>query len=212
VSADLRVDWFPRIGEIFSVGGFYKDLTNPIEQVFLAAASSAYSFQNAKDARVLGLELEAEARMDRLSAALTNYTARVNYSLIDSNVNVRQGVSGFEPTNLTRPLEGQAAYVLNTGLSYAGDSGFEASLFLNRFGKRLTAAGGLGIPDIYERPRNALDVSMGFPLPRGASARIEATNLLDAPYRYEQTVNEVTLVQRRYTTGRSVSVGLSWEF
>lgn len=212
VSTDLRMDWFLRPGEMISVGGFYKTLKDPIEQVFVAAASAAYSFQNARDARIFGLELDTQLGLDRISPALNNYSAQLNYSWIDSRVNVRQGVSGFEPTNLTRPLEGQASYVLNMGLNYADPAGFQAGVFLNRFGARLTAAGGLGIPDIYEQPRNALDASVGFPLPGGASARIKATNLLDADYRFEQTANDITLVQRRYSVGRTFSVGLSWEF
>jgi len=53
---------------------------------------------------------------------------------------------------------------------------------------------------------------VGFPLPGGASARIKAANLLDAEYRFEQTAHDITLVQRRYSVGRTFSVGLSWEF
>jgi hypothetical protein len=213
VSSDLRLDWFPRPGEMLSIGGFVKDLTNPIEQVFVAAASAAYSFQNAKDARIYGVEFDAQMGLERLSPALRDYGAQLNYSKIHSKVNVRQGEAGFEPTNLTRPLEGQAPYVLNAGLNWASPTtGVEAGLFFNRFGPRLTAAGGLGIPDIYERPRNALDATLGFPLPGGATAKIKGNNLLDAQYLFEQSTNGVTLVQRQYSVGRTFSVGLSWEF
>jgi len=213
VSSDLRIDWFPRPGEMFSIGGFVKDLTNPIEQVFVAAASAAYSFQNAKDARIYGLEIDAQMGLEHLSPALRDYTAQLNYSKIESKVNVRQGEAGFEPTNLRRPLEGQAPYVLNAGLNWTSPTtGVEAGVFFNRFGPRLTAAGGLGIPDIYERPRNALDATLGFPLPGGAAAKLKGNNLLDAHYLFEQSANGVTLVQRQYSVGRTFSVGLSWEF
>jgi outer membrane receptor protein involved in Fe transport len=109
-------------------------------------------------------------------------------------------------------LEGQAPYVLNAGLNYANLSGFEAGLFVNRFGDRLNAAGGGGIPDLYEKARTAMDASVGFPLTGGAKAKIKASNLLDAQYRFEQEANGITQVQRYYSTGRTVSVGLSWEF
>ena len=59
-SADLRVDWFVGLGDMVSIGGFYKRLTDPIEQVFIAAASTAFSFQNAKKASVFGVELETQ--------------------------------------------------------------------------------------------------------------------------------------------------------
>lgn len=211
VSGDLRLDWFPSPGEMFSVGGYYKHLTDPIEQVFIAAASSAYSFQNAEKADIVGIELDAQVGLGRLADALEAFSFQGNYSWIDSDVTVR-AYSTFQPTNLSRPLEGQAPYVLNVGLNWANPAGVEAGLFLNRFGQRLSAAGGSGIPDLYEMPRNALDATLGFPLAGGASARIRATNLLDAEYRFEQEANGITQIQRLYSVGRTISVGLSWEF
>ena len=118
----------------------------------------------------------------------------------------------YQPTNLSRPLEGQAPYVLNTGINYTGPAGLEAGLFYNRVGARLTAAGGSGLPDIYEQPRNALDASLAFSVPGGARARLKATNLLNAEYRFTQAANGFERVQRLYSVGRTVSVGLSWEF
>ncbi|MFO7895297.1 MAG: TonB-dependent receptor [Longimicrobiales bacterium] len=211
-SMDLRVDWFFGPNEILSLGGFHKDLKNPVEQVFIAAASSAFSFQNATKATVLGLETEARVRLGRFAAVLENIGLQANYSRIFSEVEVTaEGI--FQPTNLERPLEGQASYVLNTGLTYSSmDGGVDAGLYFNRFGERLTAAGGSGLPDIYEQPRNSLDASIGFPIRSGLRAKVKGTNLLDAEHQYLQSANGYTRTQRRYTVGRTFSVGLSWEF
>ena len=211
-SGDLRVDWFTGLGDMVSVGGFYKRLTNPIEQVFIAAASTAFSFQNAKEASVVGLEIETRFGLGRLASTLRDLSMQANLSLIDSDVEVRQGEGGFNPTNLTRPLEGQAAYVLNAGINYANSRQLELGLFVNRFGDRLEAAGGGGIPDLYEKARTQLDASVGFPLRGGASARIKATNLLDSSFLFEQEANGITQIQRLYSVGRTISVGLTWEF
>ena len=210
VSADLRVDYYPSPGELLSAGVFVKEMTNPIEQVFISAASTAYSFQNADDATVLGIELDAQLRLARISEWLEEFSLSANYSWIDSEVNVRpEGI--FQPTNAKRALEGQAAYVLNAGLNYSRGS-LEAGVFFNRFGERITAAGGSGLPDIFEQPRNVLDGTVGFPLMGGVTAKLKATNLLDAEYRFEQEANGITQVQRLYSAGRTFSVGLSWEF
>lgn len=211
VSTDLRVDWFPAPGEIFSLGGFFKSLDEPIEQVFVAAASTAYSFQNADEAVILGVEADAQFGLGRVSPALELFSASANYSWIHSDVTVRSG-SIFEPTNLTRPLEGQAGYVVNAGLNWNNLAGVEAGVFFNRFGARLTAAGGSGVPDLYEQPRNSLDASLGFPVLAGAKARVRATNLLNADYLFSQSANGITQVQRLFTTGRTFSVGISWEY
>ena len=211
ISTDLRLDFFPAPGEIFSIGGFFKMLDEPIEQVFIAAASTAYSFQNADEAMILGLEVEAQFGMERLSPVLEPLSLSANYSWIDSDVTVRAG-SIFEPTNMLRPLEGQASYVVNVGINWDQMTGVEAGLFFNRFGERLTAAGGSGVPDLYEKPRNSLDASLGFSLIGGSKARIRATNLLDADYRFEQAANGITQIQRLFSTGRTISVGVSWEY
>jgi len=211
VSGDLRADWFPRPGEVISIGGFYKDMQDPIEQVFIAAASSAFSFQNAEEAQVLGIEVDVQLGLDRIASLLEGFSFQGNYSWIDSEVRVRSG-GIFIPTELERPLEGQAPYVLNVGLNYSSFGGFEAGVFFNRFGTRINAAGGSGIPDIEEQSRNVLDASFGFPLFQGVSAKVRANNLLDAPYLFTQELNGITRDQRRYVVGRTFSVGLSWEF
>jgi len=208
-SGDLRLDWFTGPGEMISIGGFYKDLKNPIEQVFIAAASSAYSFQNAEEASVVGVELDVQLQASRLSPLLEGVFFSGNYSWIDSEVTVVPG-GVFQPTNTQRALEGQAPYVLNLGLNYGNTMGIDAGVFFNRFGPRITAAGGSGVPDIEEMPRNSLDASLGFPLTGGATAKLRATNLLDAQYLYQQSLNGFTRVQRGYSAGRTFAVSLSW--
>ena len=60
-NTDLRYELYPGSGEVFTIGAFYKDFTNPIEQIFSegSGGSSTFSFQNAKKAITYGLELEA---------------------------------------------------------------------------------------------------------------------------------------------------------
>jgi hypothetical protein len=193
------------------VGGFVKSMEEPIEQVFIAAASTAFSFQNAEDAQVLGLEFDVQLQGRRFARALENFSFQGNYSWIDSEVTVRPG-SIFIPTNLNRPLEGQAEYVLNLGTNYVSQTGLEAGVFFNRFGQRVNAAGGQGVPDIYEQPRNVLDATIGFGLPAGTRVKVKASNLLNAPFLFEQSGNGITRMQRRFEIGRTISVGLSWEF
>jgi hypothetical protein len=177
----------------------------------VAAASSAYSFQNADKATLIGVEADVQLSAARFHPALASFSVQGNFAWIDSEVSVsRTGI--FQPTNLKRPLEGQAPYVLNLGLFYGHPSGWDGSVFYNRFGERLTAAGGSGLPDIYEQPRNSLDATFSFPVRGGARIKLKGTNLLDAEYRFEQSANGITRMQRAYSVGRNLSVGLSWEF
>ncbi|MDT8367612.1 MAG: TonB-dependent receptor [Longimicrobiales bacterium] len=210
-SADLRLDFFPGAGELLSIGGFYKKIDEPIEQVFIQSASTAFSFQNADQAEVIGIETDAQIRLGRFLDLLDPFSIQGNFSYIDSEVDVRAD-GGFDPTSLERPLEGQAEYVLNAGLNYSDVRGLDAGIFFNRFGDRVSAAGGGGVPDIVEQPRNALDATLGFPLPRGVRASIKASNILDDAFVFEQSLNGFTQIQRKFSLGRNLSVGLSWEF
>ena len=211
-SFDLRWDWFLRPGELLSVSTFYKSLDEPIEQVFVAAASAAYSFQNADKAILYGVEADARHRLDVLSEALQDFSLQGNLSLIRSEVTVRQ-TGTFQPTNLERPLEGQSSYSLNLGMLYNyAPAGTDIGLFYSRFGQRLTAAGGFGIPDIYEQPRHQVDATLKQALFPGMMLKLKASNLLNEPFRFTQEGNGIEQMQREYKTGINFSIGMSYDF
>ncbi|MGD8494814.1 MAG: TonB-dependent receptor [Gemmatimonadales bacterium] len=207
---DAKWEWFSRPGEVLSVGAFYKKLSRPIEQVFIATASSGYSFQNAQDGHVLGGELTIRKRLDFLGGFASNVTATGNFSLIDSQVNViAEGL--FDPTNTQRRLEGQSPYVVNLNLVWQSNSGrTEIGTFYNVFGARIEAAGGSGVPDILEQPRHVVDLTFRHQLTNRLGVKLKAENLLDQPYRWEQSANGITRLQREYQVGQTISVGLSY--
>lgn len=104
-------------------------------------------------------------------------------------------------------MVGQAAYVVNAGLGYTHPSSdMSATLLYNVVGRRIAEAGVYPMPDSYEQARHVLDAALRLPLWAGVSLKVDAKNLLDAPYRTLQG----TLVRSEYRTGRSFSVGLSW--
>lgn len=104
-------------------------------------------------------------------------------------------------------MVGQAPYVVNAGLTYlpAGNSA-SATLLFNRVGDRITAAGDKPLPDVIERARNSLDLSIRLPVAGAFSARLDGKNLLDAPNR----VTQGTVTREQYRIGQTVQVGLVW--
>lgn len=209
-SFDLRWEWFPAVGEVYTLSGFHKSFEDPIEQVFIASASSGYSFQNAQAARLYGIELGLRKRLGSLASWLEGFSFQGNAALIDSEVRVRTG-GIFDPTNLKRSLEGQSPWTLNTNLVYqTPDGGTEAGLYLNMFGERIVAAGGSGVPDIKEQPRPQVDFTVQRDLWRGLRLNLEAENLLDAEHRWEQRANGITQIQRVYRSGRTFSLNFTY--
>ncbi len=156
---DLRYELYPRAGEVFTAGVFYKYFDQPIEQI-LQQGGAIFTYLNPEKATVYGVELEVRKKLDMVSA-LKNFTIQGNASLIRSNVQ-------DEGRNIDRPLQGQSPYVLNLGLMYdLVDAGFNATLLFNQIGKRIylvgdiPASGGGGAPDIWEAPRPVMDFQAG---------------------------------------------------
>jgi outer membrane receptor for ferrienterochelin and colicin len=204
---DLRWEWFPRSGEVISLGAFGKRFVNPIERVE-QATSGAYqaTFQNARSGENYGIEVELRKTLDALGAWAQGLSAFSNITVMDSRISL-DTTRGLTVTNRQRRMVGQAPYVINSGLTYANVSGdLSATLLYNRVGPRIVAAGVLPLPDIIDQARNVLDLSLRFPLRSGVSARVDARNLLDARYR----VTQGTLTREAWNVGRTFSVGLNW--
>ncbi len=210
-SLDVRWEWFPAAGEALTLSGFYKELDRPIEQVFVATAGEAYSYQNAENGRLFGAEAGARKRLGLLHpGGPGGLTLSGNLALIDSRVNVRTG-GIFDPTRPERPLEGQADYAASLGVIYRSPGrDTKAGVYFSVSGDEVTAAGGANQPDIVKRPRPDLDVTLEQSLAPRLAVELEATNVLDSPHLWEQSMNGITRMQRRYTTGRTFSLSFQY--
>jgi TonB dependent receptor/CarboxypepD_reg-like domain/TonB-dependent Receptor Plug Domain len=205
-NADVRWEWYPNAGEVVSVGAFAKRFDDPIERVFQpTSASPVIVFVNADAAVNYGVELEARKSLGMVAERLRRLTAFTNLTLMKSEI--RLGGSAAASTNANRAMIGQSPYVVNAGLTWATDDGrWSATTLYNRMGERIVAAGELPLPDVRERPRDVLDLSLRFPLLAGFSGKVDARNLLDAEFVQAQG----GVVREGYRVGRVVQLGLSW--
>ncbi len=207
-NGDLRWEWYPNSGEVLSVAVFGKHFEKPIERAYLGAGSAQplITWINAASADDYGIELEARKKLGFLAGALAPLTAFSNLTVMHSQIRVANADVVF--TNQKRRMVGQAPYVVNAGLTYGSASGAaSATVLFNRVGERIVAAGADPLPDVVERPRNALDVSLRFPLLGEISGRFDAKNVLDASVEQVQG----TVIRERYFTGRVLQFGLVWK-
>jgi Outer membrane protein beta-barrel family/CarboxypepD_reg-like domain/TonB-dependent Receptor Plug Domain len=154
INTDVRYELYPRAGEVLSVGGFYKNFKNPIEQFYNEDGGGSFSFLNPESAYSYGVEIEYRKKLDVISS-LKNFTFQSNISLIKSNVK-----DVLRETN--RPLQGQSNYVINAGLLYDLEKyGVNATMLFNMIGRRIYLVGGSGAfsgsPNVWELPRPLLD-------------------------------------------------------
>jgi TonB-dependent receptor len=157
INTDVRYELYPRAGEVFSVGFFYKNFKDPIEQFYNEDGGGSFSFVNPSQANSYGVEVEFRKKLD-IVHSLKNFTFQSNLSLIKSNVKDAL-------LDLNRPLQGQSNYVINAGLLYDIEKyGLSATALFNMIGRRIYLVGSSaafsGSPNVWEAPRPLLDLQI----------------------------------------------------
>ena len=216
---DVRWEWFVRPGELLSASVFYKDFTDPIERTIdpEAAANQEITYVNRSSARVYGLEVEVQKRLDDLASWLRHVQVGGNLTLTESQVSrpddVLQAIRAFDVgASDTRPLQGQSPYILNLNAGYENPTtGTSINVFFNRFGDRLDTVTRNGV-DLYEQGRSILDVNASQRLLHGIKASVSVKNVLDSEEVVSQSFQGTEYVNDLRPLGRTVSVGVSYSF
>lgn len=182
-NADLRWEYFLGGSELFAMSAFAKSFADPIETVSNAqGSSSSLTYCNARDAVVLGSELEARFSLGRVHRALDPISLAANVSLSWSEVNIPAdscGGSTFLLTNTRRTLGGQSPVVANLVLGYSTPSvPISAYVFYNVYAARLEEAGSFGLPDVYQDTFHQLDLAFNWTPSERFNLRLTAKNLL----------------------------------
>ncbi|MGV9013546.1 MAG: TonB-dependent receptor domain-containing protein [Flavobacteriales bacterium] len=190
---DARLEIYPEMGEVFSVGVFRKSFTDPIEMFFVPGAGSGgtrnFTYKNAQSAQSIGAEVELRRSFSPYtkSRILGRMGLLFNGTLINSTVTLGAQAVGQDQN---RPMMGQSPYVVNAGLFYTDTATkFQFNVMYNTFGKRLYAVGSFGTPDIYEMPANGLDITIGKDLGEHFALKFGLQNILDTRTLLQQDSN-----------------------
>jgi outer membrane receptor protein involved in Fe transport len=196
---DFRWEYYSNEGEVFSIGVFAKNFTNPIERVYQGSSGTRIiTFVNAEGASNYGVEVELRKNLGDY------FTVSTNATVMNSDIRLTKGTSAV--TNTNRAMVGQAPYMFNTGLTWNYNDA-SISLLYNVVGPRITEAGEIPLPDVVEQKRDIVDISARFPLWNNLSVRMDIKNILDAPYQLLQG----NIVRESYTVGRGFNVGFNWK-
>lgn len=204
---DFRWEFYPSPTEALSVAVFAKRFQDPIERVYLATSGTRIvSFANARRAENYGIEIEGRKRLGFLADGLDSFSVFSNLLLMASDIEIGSGASS--QTNDQRAMVGQSPYAVNAGLTFTDPNRRgSATVLYNVSGRRIYSAAEAPLPDIYEEARHLLDVSLRLDLTDALSAKIDAKNILDAPYE----ITQGDVVREYYRSGRSVGFGMSWK-
>jgi hypothetical protein len=212
---DLRYEWFPNPGELFSVSLFYKDLKDAIERGNRKVEGDVITFNN-YDATLYGVEFEARKSLGFLGDTFSLFSLGGNLSLVKSAVRLsdtdfNQRRQFLPNSSRTRALYDQSPYVFNMDLNYSNPSiGTSATLIFNVSGPRI-AITKLNTDDVYEQPTPTLDFVMAQKLGRHMTLKLGAKNLLDP--KIERTYGKNSnLLYSSYTKGRAFGLSVAYDF
>ena len=237
---DARLEWYFGREQFVTLGGFYKDLENPIEEVGASSLDSPINtFINAPAAQIFGFEFEYQQALplhDWLKwdwLADRDFVVKTNYSYTNSEVSadgdvltasfnagsIEQNVIAGESFIIDgRRLQGQSDHVVNVQFGYDNEAaGSSFRVLFNYASDRIRTTESLvaNQPAIIEQPPLSLDLtySKDFNFKGGLyTLGLSAKNLTGANYSATQSGTENTIVVDRFDRGQSLSVSLKKSF
>jgi hypothetical protein len=216
INGDAKLEFFPALGELVSVSGYYKTFDMPLLTTVGATSNGCrVSYANGKSAIVYGGEFEVRKR---LAGPLS---ANLNFSYVHSEATLDSAFA-FALAGAVKPqLQGQSPYIINAGLNYDDpDLRLGVSVLFNYFGDRVYQYGASGVSggtvnvvaDQIEEARGTLDakITKGF---GRVTFSVAGRNLTDEPVTVTQrTASGATIPVVHYRRGYDVTLGVSSEF
>ena len=221
-NGDLRYEFYPSRSEMISVGVFYKYFVDPIEQVTQAVTGSDLyiTYQNAQHAYDIGAEVEVRKSLAGLSSNsfLQNLSLVLNASLVRSRVSLTQDANNLLLTN--RALQGQSPYVVNAGLFYQDQQGWQVSAQYNVIGPRIAFVGDTKSNySVFELPQNTIDVALTKAVGEHLQLKAGVKNLLNQLTRQYYDLNRNGKIDNgetapfaRYRKGAYSMLGVVYKF
>lgn len=237
---DARLEWYFGREQFVTIGGFYKDLENPIEEVGASSLDSPINtFINAPSARLFGFEFEYQQSLPLYDLLKWNwlngrdYVFVSNYSYTDSKVSadgdvltasfnagsIEQNVIAGEAFIIDgRRLQGQSDHVVNIQLGFDNEeAGSNFRILFNFASDRIRTTESLvaNQPAIIEQPPLSLDLtySKEFGFRSGNyTLALAAKNLTGANYDATQSGTENAIVVDRFDRGQEFSISLKRTF
>ena len=236
---DLRAEYYFARGQFATIGLFYKDMTNPIEEILVPAETLQTTFINAPSAELYGVELEYEQILP-MSQWLgwsffqdRDLQLKTNYTWSDSEVSASGDVAFNVGTNLNpirgttpaagriedgRRLQGQSEHLFNLQIGLLNESAnSEMNLLVNYVSERIRSGEVLArnLPAILEQPPTTVSLvwNKGFEMGSGEyEFSLGIDNIFAEGYEaYQERGGDKVLVDT-YNNGTIFSFGLKRRF
>jgi outer membrane receptor protein involved in Fe transport len=191
---DLRFEYYPSGGEIFSFSLFYKKFTDPVERILLFLDNFGVQYRNMVSAYAVGFEADVRKSLEFINPGSPVFKYLVvsgNFTYLKGGllprVYRRNTTAPFRDTSFTgvktdRPIQGLAPYIVNAGISYQQPT-WGLNLAFNRTGRKIVNGGYDDLLVQYENPRSILDFQVNARLfKQRMELRLNVSDILNQPF------------------------------
>ncbi len=193
---DIRYELFPKGLDQFLIGGFYKNIQNPIESaiLFSGTSSATLSPRNFGTATNFGVEINIAKYFGQFGVS-ANYTY-TNSKITTSKLFYNSSYVS-EQTTQTRPLQGQSPHIANVSLLYKNQRlGIDVQVAYVYTGEKITYISPFKDLDYWQKGNSQFDFSIEKKALKHFTFYSKMTNIFNAP-----TIVEI-LQPNIYTTGK----------
>ncbi len=222
---DLRMDYSPYSGGLWSLSYFYKDIKDPIEYVQAFGDFVYTTPSNYPEGKMSGIEFEVRQDAGRYFEDLDGLTLGANATFIDSEVTLSPTEAAkFSATNIMAPMSKRdmtnaPEHLYNLYMTYDMERyKTQLALFYTVRGDTLVAGAGQSsgkyIPSVYETEFGTLNMSLSYDVKENCKLKFQAKNLTDPAikqvYRSKYIGDDVT--KSSYKKGMDFSLSLAYKF
>lgn len=238
---DARIEWYFARGEFMTIGGFYKDITNPIEEInssgFAGGDQGGTSFINSPSAELYGVEFEFQKNFGledwdgwfgrwgetKELVLITNYTYTQS-DVTGGPATVTQFLGNGQPlttavtVNGDRSLQGQSDHLANLQFGYRDFKlNSQATVLFNYASKRIQQIEG-GAPNnrVIEYPPILVDFVWTRDLDlfgeRSSTLELKIANIFGEDYDARQVTDTDSIVYDNYDIGRTFELTFKKRF
>jgi hypothetical protein len=229
-NADLKWEFFPKSGEIFSLTAFGKYIENPINKFTVASSTNDISYANTGDwGYVIGGELEIRKTIYQSDAENPiQITAGANLSYAHTNQELNNE-KVFEETKLANgsrmnanftqkedKFQGASDWLANADVSFQKDWSKGRNLMMTLayqyFSDRIYALGTDGRGNIVEKGLGTLDFILRSKIHQNLGFSFQAKNLLNPTYERLQENPDQKISVLGYKRGMNIQLGINFQF
>ena len=221
-NADLKFEFYPSSGELISVTGFFKSISDPINFAIERGPAGIFTYDNTGDlAKVFGIELES-----RIDIVNNDSFGKLNFNLNTTLMEHNQDLDRiYQYNNVSESrLVGAPNVIINGGLNFSNekDNPLNIALQANYTSDKIFA---LGAPrdqtvnsDIIENSVFTADVVITKQLSEKLSIKGTFRNLLNPTIKQTQEVRDLTTgvfsnkIVSEYKSGVDLGISLSYKF